>query len=198
MILYHMSQTLSLGDSLVCDNQKCMRLSEPFIQGLEQSEDCFIGMVLNAKYMFAVLSRSGLREWSDYAKWATEGAFEYVRRNSYPEAVSRLNCNYFYSDLEDSRKLYEYDWGEASEEEQALVHLFEVEVDDSQPDKRDMSLYDEAYDAMSEKQDIKTVLRCAEEYYAGHQSKDPVWEILSDKKAVAVKDITDILSKTKS
>ena len=68
MILYHMSQTLSLGDTLVCDHQKCTRLSEPFVQGLEQSEDCFVGMVLNAKYLFAVLSRSGLREWSDFAK----------------------------------------------------------------------------------------------------------------------------------
>ncbi len=191
MRLYHMSQTLKLGDNLVCDNQKCMKLSEPFIQGLEQSEDCFIGMVLSGKYLFAVLSRSGLREWADFAKWATEGAFEYVRRTRFPNAVSRLKCNYYYSNLEDSKKLYEYDWGEASEEEREQVHLLEVEVDDDQPDRRDMSIYDEAYEAMSDRQDVKAVLRCAEEYYSGKQSKEPVCEILSDKKAVAVKDITE-------
>ncbi len=195
MILYHMSQTLSLGEELVCDHQRCKRLSEPFVQGLEQSKDCFIGMVLNAKYMFAVLSKSGLREWADYAKWATEGIFEYVRKTEYPQCVSRLNCNYYYTDLEDSKKLYEYDWGEASEEERAQVHLFEVEVDDAAPEKRDMSIYDIAYEAMSHTQDIELALSCARKYFAGEHSENPIWEYLSAGKAVAVKDITDVVRK---
>lgn len=193
MILYHLSQTLKLGDTLVCDHQNCLRLAEPFLQGLERGEDCFAGMVLNGKYLFAVLSRSGLREWSDYAKWATEGAFEYVRRKKYPRCVSRLACNYFYSDLADSKRLYELDWGMESEEEREKVRLFEVEVEDERPDRRDMSLYDAAYDAMNERQDIQKVLDCADAYYAGRQGPEPIWELLSDKKAVAVRDISELL-----
>lgn len=193
MILYHMSQTLKLGDTLVCDHQKCLRLSEPFVQGLERSEDCFAGMVLNAKYTYVVLCRYHLKEWSDYAKWATEGAFEYVRRQKFPQCVGRLNCNYFYSNLSDSKRLYEYDWSEETEEERQKVHLFEVDLDDERPEKRDMSIYDAAYDAMSERQDIKTVLACAEAYYAGSQGKEPIWELLSSGKAVAVKDISHLL-----
>ena len=80
MILYHMSQTLKLGDELTPDYQKNMTLVQPFVQALEQSPDCFYGMVLNGKYLYAVLGKFKLWEWSDYAKWATEGAFEYVRK----------------------------------------------------------------------------------------------------------------------
>ena len=62
MILYHMSQTLKLGDEMKPDYQKNMKLVQPFIQALEQSEDCFYGMVLNGKYLYAVLSKFKL--WS--------------------------------------------------------------------------------------------------------------------------------------
>lgn len=189
-----MSQTLKLGDELVCDHQKCLRLSEPFIQGLERSEDCFAGMVLNGKYLYELLGRYHLREWSDYAKWATEGAFEYVRRQKFPQCVSRLSCHYFYSNLSDSKRLYEYDWGDETEEERQKVHLFEVEVDDEHPEKRDMSVYDKAYSAMSERQDIATVLACAEQYYAGSHGQEPIWELLSSGKAVAVNDISYLLA----
>lgn len=99
MILYHMSQTLKLGDELIVDYQKNMKLVQPFIQALEQSVDCFYGMVLNAKYMYAVLTKFKLWEWSDYAKWATEGAFEFIRRTEFPESYSRMESNYFYDDL---------------------------------------------------------------------------------------------------
>ena len=94
MILYHISQTLRIGDELVPGKQKLSELAEPFAQGLERSRDCFCAMLLSGKYMYAVMNRSGLREWADYAKWATEGLFEYVRRSAFPEAVSRLNCVY--------------------------------------------------------------------------------------------------------
>ena len=42
-----------------------------------------------------------------------------------------------------------------SEEEQQKVHLFEVDVDDAAPQRRDMNIYNEAYNAMSETQDCK-------------------------------------------
>ena len=193
MKLFHMSQTLQLGDRLKPDYDKTTDLCQPFVQALERSEDCFYGMVLNGKYMCAVLRKFRLREWSNYAKWATEGAFEYVRQKEFPRSYSRLKSNYFYDDLPSCKKLYEYDWGGDSEEAQEKVHLFEVDVEDIAPQRRDMNIYDEAYNAMSDKQDVSLVLSCARRYFAGEHTADPVWEILSDKPAIAVKDISTYL-----
>lgn len=193
MKLYHMSQTLRLGDELTPDYQKNMALVQPFIQALEQSVDCFYGMVLNGKYLYAVLGKFKLWEWSDYAKWATEGAFEFVRKTEFPDSCSRMKCNYFYDDLPNCKRLYEYDWGGECVEEQQKVHLFEAEVEDEAPQRRDMRIYDEAYNAMSETQDVQLVLACARRYFAGEQTAEPVWEIMSDKPAMAVKDITNYL-----
>ncbi len=193
MIVYHISQTLKEGDAMVRDHQRCMELSRPFIQALEYDKSCFYGMVLNAKYMFAVLKRFGLREWSDYAKWATEGLFEYVRQTEFPDCISRLNCNYFYTDLADSKKLYEMDWGEETDEERSKVHLFEVEVDENRIEKRDMSIYDEAYDAMSARQDMEKALECARKYYTGEHGDEPIWEYLYAGDAVAGRNITEVL-----
>ena len=193
MILYHMSQTLKCGDELTPDHQKNMTLVQPFVQALEQSLDCFYGMVLNGKYLYAVLGKFRLWEWSDYAKWATEGAFEYIRKTEFPDSYSRMKSNYFYDDLPNCKKLFEYDWGSESEEEQQKVRLFEVEVHDATPQERDMNIYDEAYNAMSEKQNVQLVLACARRYFSGEQTAEPVWEILSDKPAVVCRDITACL-----
>jgi len=56
-----------------------------------------------------------------------------------------------------------------------------------------MRVYDEAYDAMTENEDVKKVLACARRYFAGEQTANPVWEIMSDRPAKAVKDITSNL-----
>lgn len=193
MKLYHMSDTLKLGDEMKLDYKRCMNLAQPFVQALEQSVDCFYAMVLNGKYLRAVLGKFKLWEWSDYVKWSVEGAFEYIRKTEFPQCCSRLKCNYFYSDLASCKILYEYDWGQASEEERAGIHLYEVEVDDEQPQILDMRVYDEAYTAMEEREDVQFVLNCARRYFAGEQTAEPVWEIKSDKPAKAVKDITSIL-----
>lgn len=113
----------------------------------------------------AMLQKFKLQEWSDYAKWATEGAFEFVRQNEFPDSCSRMKSNYFYDDLPNCKKLYAYDWGEESIEEQQKVHLFAVEVADPTPQRRDMRVYDEAYEAMASKQDIQLVLNCARRYF---------------------------------
>ena len=190
MIVYHMSETLKLGDRLEPDHQRTEALCCPFIQALERSEDCFAAMVLNGKYLFAVLDKSGLREWADYAKWATEAAFEFVRAREFPERVSRLHCCYYYDSLENAKKLFNYDWGWASDEERAHVHLYEIKLEDAQPDRRDMCLYDSAYDAMAQRQDVDFVLTNARHYYAGERSAEPVWELLSAAPAQAVRDIS--------
>ena len=122
-----------------------------------------------------------------------EGTFEHIRKTEFPDCVSRMKCNYFYDNLEARKILYDYDWGQASEEEQAGIHLYEMELDADTVEKRDMRVYDEAYDAMDECEDVKTVLACARRYFAGEQTANPVWEIMSDKPARAVKDITTYL-----
>lgn len=193
MKLYHMSDTLKLGDEMAPDFKKTMSLALPFTRALEKSEDCFYAMVLNGKYLRAVLGKFRLREWSNYAKWSVEGAFEFIRKTEFPNCVSRIQCNYFYDNLDACKTLYEYDWGEASEEERSQIHLFEMDLDADTVEKRDMRIFDEAYDAMDEHDDVQTVLTCARRYFAGEQTPEPVWEILSDKPARAVKDITDCL-----
>lgn len=193
MKLYHMSDTLKLGDALSLDFKETMGLAQPFIQALEKSEDCFYAMVLSGKYLRAVLGKFRLREWSDYAKWSVEGAFEYIRKTEFPNCVSRIRCNFFYDNLESCKILYAYDWGEAPEEERNQIHLFEIELDADTVEKRDMRVYDEAYDAMWEHDDVQTVLACARRYFSGEQTPEPVWEIISDKPARAVKDISGIL-----
>ena len=70
---------------------------------------------------------------------------------------------------------------------------WQVDVDDNSPQKRDMSIYDNAYDAISESQDVRFALDCARRYFGGKQSADPVWEILSDKPARAITDISNYL-----
>lgn len=193
MKLYHMSDTLRLGDALSLDFKETMSLAQPFIQALEKSEDCFYAMVLSGKYLRAVLGKFRLREWSDYAKWSVEGAFEYIRKTEFPNCVSRIRCNFFYDNLESCKILYAYDWGEAPEEERNQIHLFEIELDADTVEKRDMRVYDEAYDAMWEHDDVQTVLACARRYFSGEQTAQPVWEIISDKPARAVKDISGLL-----
>ena len=189
MRLYHISQTLRSGDTLSPGHRQFLDLSEPFIQGLERGTDCFYAMLLNGKYLFAVMKRSGLREWADYAKWAAEGLFEYVRRREFPEAASRLACVYYYDNPEDCRRLYEEDWGEETPEEREKVRLFAVELEDPAPQRRDMSLYDEAYDAI-ERLDLGAAIALARRYFRGEASEKPVWEILSDKPGRVVEDLT--------
>ena len=42
---------------------------------------------------------------------------------------------------------------------------------------------------------IQTAFACARRYFAGEQTAEPVWEIMSEKPARAVKDISDYLRK---
>lgn len=193
MKAYHMSETLRSGDTLEVDHQKIVNLAEPFVQALEHSTDSFYGMVLNGKYFCAVLRKFRLWEWSDYAKWSVEGAFEFIRRTEFPDAISRLKCNYFYDNLENVRRLYEYDWGNESEEVQSSIRLFQVMLEDDAVQKYDMSIYDQAYNAMEKSQDVQMVLDCARRYFAGYHTEKPIWEILSDRNIGVTEDVTALL-----
>ena len=193
MIVYHYSRTLKEGDRLVPGYLDFTDLCEPFMQALACGRDCFFSMLLNGKYMFAVLNRSNLRYWADYAKWATEALFEFVRKSEYPQCVSRLRCNYFCTDLWDCVRMYREDWGEEDEEEKEKVHLFEIEVPEDSLEKRDISVFDAAYDAINDHQDVDAAFAYARRYFAGEQGEEPDWEYLSASDAKAVKDISHFL-----
>ena len=69
----------------------------------------------------------------------------------------------------------------------------EVDVDDDAPQRRDMNIYDEAYNAMSTSQNVQLVIDCARRYFGGEHTEAPVWEVLSVKNAKAVTDISGYL-----
>ena len=190
MIVYHYSQTLKAGDRLEPGHLDFTDLCEPFLRALTHGRECFFSMLLNGQYLFAVLNRSNLRYWADYAKWATEGLFEYVRRTEYPQCVSRLKCNYFCASLQDCVRMFHENWDEEEEEEKEKVRLFEVEVPENALEMRDISLYDAAYDAINDAQDVDAAIDCARKYFEGGHSEEPNWEYLSAGNAKAVKDIS--------
>lgn len=188
MKLYHISTSpLKKGIKLSAGYKKIEPLVEPFLMALDKGPGAFETLLLQARYLRAVLRRSGLREWSDYAKWATEAAFEHVRRKKFNRCYSRLGSLFYYADMKDSRRLYEKDYllpGDA-----AGVGVFEIEVQDERPQSFDMSIYDAAYKAMGKNHDLKLIRDCAREYYGGARTAAPVMEILSDKPATVIRKI---------
>lgn len=191
---YHMSDTLQIGMVTSSDYKNQEELAVPFADAMQYSKDCFMGMVFNAEYLRAVLGKFGMKDmWSHYLKWATEGAFEFIRRTEFPDSYSRMKCNYFYDNLEDIKRLYEEDWSGEEADIRNKIHLFEMELDDTDLQKRDMLLFDEAFDAMADNRDINRVLDCARRYFSGQHTDSPVWEILTEKSARAVRDITEYI-----
>ena len=193
VILYHMSQTLILGEEMKNDFEKKSELTLPFVYALEKSIDFFCNMLVNGQSQQTVPDELVRLDRAKYETYSIEGAFEFVRKTEFPNCISRLKCKYFFDNLENYRILYEAGWKQEPEEERAKIHLYEIELDDECPQRCDMLLFDEAIDSMLEKQDVEAVLSCARRYFSGQQSTTPVWEIMSDKPAKAVKDITDIL-----
>lgn len=195
MRVYHMSDTPPLHAALTSDYKGSMELVEPFVQALERSEDCFYGMLLNAKYLRAALGKLGLKDMAtNYTKWATEGIFEFVRRHEFPGCCCRITGSYFFEDIDSCRQLFLIDWGNAPAQERSRIRLYEVELADSAAQERDMRLFDEAFDAMWEREDIPAAFACARRYFRGECTRAPVWELLSSQHALAVKDITPCLT----
>lgn len=192
MRVYHMSQTLKPGDTLRPDFQRCRDLAMPFVRALMRGEDCFYAMVYGGQYLRAIFDHSRLtREWVDEVKWATEGIFEYIRLREYPDRISRLNCNYYFDDLDTLKVLFQYDWG-SEPEEAAKVHIYAMELPEEEPQYCDMRLFDEAYDAMEKGQDLNTALQCARRYFASARTSEPVMELLSEKSAVITGEMTQL------
>ena len=197
MKLYHMSDSLSVGTELVPDYKRNAGLAEPFVKALQLNQDVFFAMMLNAFYFGEVLAKYKMNGMpTNETKWACEGLFEYIRRTEFPDQCSRLKSNYYYDTLENCKKLYFEDWGNASEEERQKIRLFEVEVDGKMC-KYDMILFDKAFDLLADLESpdgIAEIYDIARAYFRGTFSQDSIIEILSDGKATAIKDISTLLA----
>lgn len=192
MTLYHMSDTLNVGDTLVPDYKRNSSLAAPFAKALSISIDAFQGLLLNAEYFGSVLAKYGLAGMPTHeTKWAAEGIFEHVRRREFPDCCGRMGSNYFYDSIELCKKLYEEDWGSAPLEERERIRLFEVEVS-GRTARYDMQLFDEAFDCLSEGQtaeDIRHCMELARMYYQGGRSASPIIEILCDGTVTAIREL---------
>lgn len=194
MVLYHMSETLKIGDELKSDYKEYADLAEPFIKALEYSFDTFYGMLLTADYMGCVFAKYDLKGMPTHEiKWATEGVFEYVRRKEFPDACSRLQSNYYFDNLDNCKELFIEDWENATQEEKNRIRLFEIELNGNTL-KCDMRLFDEAFDLMYDlkcPEDLEKIKDLARKYFSGEKGEDYIMEIISDSAAVAKKDITE-------
>lgn len=192
MLLYHMSDTLSVGDSLVPDYKKNKSLAEPFVKALNLGTEAFQNMLLSAEYFGSVLAKYGLSGMPTHeTKWAVEGIFEFVRRREFPDRPGRLACNYCYDSLALCRRLYEEDWGAAPQEEREKIRLFEVEASEGIA-RYDMALFDAAFGCLSEGQtagDIAHCMELARQYYAGAHSDAPIIEILCGGTVTATREL---------
>lgn len=194
MKVYHMSDTLCLGTELSVNFKRSWELAEPFVQALERSDECFYGAYFAAKFMREALDRFGMADMqTDCVKWAAEAVFEHVRRREFPLRCCRLKGNYFFDELSSCRELFEIDWGKASEDERAKIKLFEIELSAETADRLDMRLFDEAYDDLWETNDITRTAAFARRYFSGGSTEHPIWELISDRRAVTVRDLTEYL-----
>lgn len=147
MKVYHMSQTLQVGDKLKAGYKRNEIRCREVISTLEQSEQCL-------KTTIASMKLQG-DEWREYVKWCVEGIFEFVRETEFSFLPSRLNCSYYFDNIEYYKVLYEAGWAQKSEEERAQIRLFEVDLEEEKPTKCDMLLFDEAFDVHNQHKKYK-------------------------------------------
>lgn len=150
MKAYHMSQTLQVGDKLKAGYKRNEIRCREVISTLEQSEQCLETTIASMKLQGD--------EWREYVKWCVEGIFEFVRETEFSFLPNRLNCSYYFDNIEYYKVLYEAGWAQKSEEERAQIRLFEVDLEEEKPTKYDMLLFDEAFDVMLNTKNIKGVV----------------------------------------
>ena len=194
MQVYHLSDTLSLGGTVTPDYKRNAALAEPFVKALERGETCFWATVYSTQFLSESLEKFGMADMqTDWDKWACEGVFEYIRRREFPEAPPRLQAGYYFQRLEDCIELFAVDWGKASAEERARIHLYRMDLADEHPSLFDMRLFDAAYDLLWEREDLPALMGIARQYFRGEGSEHPVWELLSTGTGRAVEDLSHLL-----
>lgn len=183
MILYHMSETLKLGDELKPDYLNKSTNCKPYISAMENGID-------SLKIMIETKCKEQQEEWNDIVKWCVEGIFEYIRKTEFQHIPSRMKSNYYFDNLDDFAVLYQAGWAQEPEEERNKLHLYEIEMQPNHIYKFDMSVFDDAYDIMHDFKDVESVIIYARKYFNGIGTEKPIWEIMNDCKAKATKDIS--------
>ena len=184
--LYHMSETLELGDELKPDYLNKSENYKPYISAMESGLD-------SLKILLEKKAEEQKEEWNDIVKWCVEGIFEYIRKTEFENIPSRIKSNYYFDNLDDFAVLYQAGWAQETEEEKSKLRLYEIEMQAEKIYKFDMAFFDEAYDRMHDFKDFESAIICARKYFEGQKTEKPVWEIMSDCPAAAVKDISDYL-----
>lgn len=92
MKAYHMSQTLQVGDKLKAGYKRNEIRCREVISTLEQSEQCLETTIASMKLQGD--------EWREYVKWCVEGIFEFVRETEFSFLPSRLNCSYYFDNID--------------------------------------------------------------------------------------------------
>lgn len=189
MRLYHIGIALREGMTLVNDFNKIDTLVEPFLMALDKGDSAFEMLLIEARYIRAVMRKNRMREWSNYSKWATEAVFEQVRRQEFPTCYSRIGSLFYYDTLESCRNLYQKDYVEPGDADEN-VGMFEIEVEDSAPQRFDMQIYDDALDAIEQCHNVQFARECARRYFDGSHHENRLDELLSDKKATVVRKLS--------
>jgi hypothetical protein len=189
MRLYHIGISLKEGMTLANNFNKTDTLVEPFLMALEKGDPAFEMLLIEARYIRAVMRKNRMREWSNYSKWATEAVFEQARRREFPACYSRIGSMFYYDTLESCRMLYQKDYLEPGDAEEN-VGMFEIEVEDSAPQRFDMHIYDDALDAIEVNHNVQLARECARKYFNGSYHENRLDEIVSDKKATVVRKLS--------
>ncbi len=188
MRLYHIGVSLREGMTLINNFNRIDTLVEPFLMALDKGDPEFEMMLIEARYLRAVMRKHRMREWSNYAKWSTEAVFEHVRKREFPDRHSRIGSIFYYDNLDSCRKLYKEDYvepGDANEN----VGMFEIEVEDDAPQRFDMHIYDDALEAFEESHNIRFARECARRYFNGSHHQNELVEIISDKQATVIRKL---------
>ncbi|MCU0990974.1 MAG: hypothetical protein MUE63_15760 [Xanthomonadales bacterium] len=156
---------------------------------LDKGDPIFEMLLIEARYVRAVMRKHRMREWSNYSKWATEAVFEHVRRKDHPGCYSRMGSCFYYDNEDECRKLYQQDYVEPGDADET-VGMYEIEVEDPAPQRYDMGVYDEALAAIEDRHDVAAARECARRYFGRTGPRKGMEELLSDKRATVVRRIT--------
>ncbi len=183
MILYHYSYTYKGDCSLQNDYHKRFALAEPMLIALRKGIDAFDNLILSLLYICRADEswNEGKKSYlHNFEKDAVEAIFEYIRETEYPnDSISRLNCVYYFRDLDSAVKAVYEDWincGDATKDE-IKIKMLKVEVADGSAKDYDQHWYNCAYDAMK-KQNVSEVMELARKYFSETMSETPMLETL--------------------
>ncbi len=179
MRLYHYSVTYKGGESLINDYNNRYKDAEPFILALQNGKDTFLSTYFSSLYLERQIKELQLRHYENCQKDAAEAIFEFVRRTSYADEISRLKCVYYCEELDMAIKCAMEDWIDCGDKTKEEVKILSVEIDEKRMRKYDQAFFNNAYSAV-ERNDFETAFANAKIYFSGTFTEQPIIEVLAD------------------